>query len=127
MRKFLRRLLKIKDDESPQTDTRDMATQTERPQTEQQPDVQAALNATVQDEQIDDVNNRDLPQGTPERPASDPPNDARNSSMKHIKTVLNVKREFREYFEGLPELWNGMGFSKLCACNGNWIRFAHIG
>jgi hypothetical protein len=31
--------------------------------------------------------------------------------MEHIKTVLDVQREFREDFEGLPGLWNGMGVS----------------
>jgi hypothetical protein len=32
-------------------------------------------------------------------------------TMEHIKTVLDVQREFREDFEGLPGLWNGMGVS----------------
>jgi len=32
-------------------------------------------------------------------------------AMRHIKTVLDVQKEFREDFEGLPGLWNGMGVS----------------
>jgi hypothetical protein len=32
-------------------------------------------------------------------------------NMRHIKTVLDVQKEFREDFEGLPGLWNGMGVS----------------
>jgi hypothetical protein len=37
--------------------------------------------------------------------------DGTELTMKHIKTVLDVQREFREDFEGLPGLWNGMGVS----------------
>jgi hypothetical protein len=37
--------------------------------------------------------------------------DGTDLTMKHIKTVLDVQREFREDFEGLPGLWNGMGVS----------------
>ena len=37
--------------------------------------------------------------------------DGTELAMKHIKTVLDVQREFREDFEGLPGLWNGMGVS----------------
>lgn len=37
--------------------------------------------------------------------------DGTELKMKHIKTVLDVQREFREDFEGLPGLWNGMGVS----------------
>jgi hypothetical protein len=32
-------------------------------------------------------------------------------SMKYINTVLDVQKDFREDFEGLPGLWNGMGVS----------------
>lgn len=32
-------------------------------------------------------------------------------NMRHIKTVLDVQKEFREDFEGLPGMWNGMGVS----------------
>ena len=31
--------------------------------------------------------------------------------MRHITTVLDVQKEFREDFEGLPGIWNGMGVS----------------
>lgn len=37
--------------------------------------------------------------------------DGTEMTMKHIKTVLDVQKEFREDFEGLPGLWNGMGVS----------------
>jgi hypothetical protein len=37
--------------------------------------------------------------------------DGTDLNMRHLKTVLEVQREFREDFEGLPGLWNGMGVS----------------
>jgi len=37
--------------------------------------------------------------------------DGTDLKMPHLKTVLEVQREFREDFEGLPGLWNGMGVS----------------
>jgi hypothetical protein len=37
--------------------------------------------------------------------------DGTELTMKHIKTVLDVQKEFREDFEGLPGIWNGMGVS----------------
>jgi hypothetical protein len=37
--------------------------------------------------------------------------DGKELSVSYIKTVLEVQREFREDFEGLPGLFNGMGVS----------------
>jgi hypothetical protein len=37
--------------------------------------------------------------------------DGTELTIKHLKTVLDVQKEFREDFEGLPGIWNGMGVS----------------
>jgi SpoVK/Ycf46/Vps4 family AAA+-type ATPase len=37
--------------------------------------------------------------------------DGTELTMKHIKTGLDVQKGFREDFEGLPGIWNGMGVS----------------
>jgi len=37
--------------------------------------------------------------------------DGTELQMKHIKTVLQVQKDFKEDFEGFPGIWNGMGLS----------------
>ena len=37
--------------------------------------------------------------------------DGTELNMKHITTVLQVQKDFKEDFEGFPGMWNGMGLS----------------